>query len=82
MSSNFEISDLGKLTYYLGIEVDQHEGGITLKQDRYAKKILGETGMGECNAVHTHMDSNVKLSKGCEGKCIDEKDFRRSIGCL
>ena len=30
MSSRFEMSDLGKLAYYLGIEVDQHEGGITL----------------------------------------------------
>ena len=34
MSARFEMSDLGKLTYYLGIEVDQHAEGITLKQER------------------------------------------------
>ncbi|KAL1215284.1 Retrovirus-related Pol polyprotein from transposon TNT 1-94 [Cardamine amara subsp. amara] len=38
MSSKFEMSDLGKLTYYLGMEVCQHEGGITLNQERYALK--------------------------------------------
>lgn len=46
------MSDLGKLTYYLGIQVDQHEGGITLNQERYAKKIMEETGMKDCNLVH------------------------------
>lgn len=40
MSAKFEMSDLGKLTYYLGTEVDQHDEGITLRQERYAKKIL------------------------------------------
>jgi hypothetical protein len=40
MASEFEISDLGLLSYYLGIEVEQHEDFITLKQTGYAKKIL------------------------------------------
>lgn len=40
MARNFEMSDLGKLTYYLGIEVIQIEDGILLSQERYAKKIL------------------------------------------
>lgn len=42
MVLKFEMSDLGRLTYYLGIEVYQHEGGITLRQERYALKILEE----------------------------------------
>ena len=40
MSSNFEMSDLGLLTYYLGIEVCQEKEKITLRQSRYANKIL------------------------------------------
>lgn len=36
----FEMSDLGKLAYYLGIEVHQFDGGITLRQSRYAMKLL------------------------------------------
>jgi len=59
MSSKFEMSDLGKLTYYLGIEVCQHEEGITLTQHRYAKRILEEAGMLDCNLVHTRMESGL-----------------------
>ncbi|KAG7582462.1 GAG-pre-integrase domain [Arabidopsis suecica] len=82
MSEKFEMSDLGKLTYYLGIEVIQHESGIMLRQERYASKILAETKMEECNAVHIPMTANLKLSKAQEEKSIDEKEYRRNIGCL
>jgi len=82
MAKKFEMSDLGKLTYYLGIEVFQHEGGIMLKQERYANKILEETKMDDCNAVQIPMDANLKLSKAQEEKNIDEKEYRRNIGCL
>ena len=82
MSSKFEMSDLGKLTYYLGIEVCQHEHGITLNQERYAKKILSENKMDECNAVQIPMDQALRLSKASSEKNIDEKEYRRNIGCL
>ncbi|KAG7598928.1 Zinc finger CCHC-type [Arabidopsis suecica] len=82
MASKFEMSDLGLLTYYLGIEVLQHDKGIIMKQGRYAEKILEEARMRECNAVHIPMDSGLKLSKAEKEKNIDEKEFRRNIGCL
>ena len=63
MSSKFEMSDLGKLSYYLGIEVCQHEDGITLNQSRYATKILKNAGMIKCNPVHTPMELGSKFSK-------------------
>ena len=82
MSGRFEMSDLGKLTYYLGIEVDQHGEGITLKQERYAKKILEETKMQDCNMVHVPMDPSLKFSKAQGEKSVDEREYRRVIGCL
>ena len=82
MATKFEMSDLGLLTYYLGIEVLQHSDGIILKQERYAGKILEETKMNECNAVHIPMDSGLKLSKAQEEKDIDATEYRRIIGCL
>lgn len=82
MARCFEMRDLGKLTYYLGIEVHQHDEVITLKQDRYAAKILEECGMAGCNLSHITMDINVKLSKSVEEKGIDETKYRRSICCL
>ncbi|XP_013589203.1 PREDICTED: uncharacterized mitochondrial protein AtMg00810-like [Brassica oleracea var. oleracea] len=82
MSNKFEMSDLGKLTYYLGIEVCQHEQGITLNQERYAKKILSETKMDECNDVQIPMDQGLRLSKASNEKNIYEKEYRRNIGYM
>lgn len=82
MATKFEMSDLGMLTYYLGIEVCQGENGITLKQNRYALKILEETGMASCNPTHIPMEMNSSLSKASDEKRVDEKAYRRSIGCL
>ena len=50
MFGEFDMSDLGMLHYYLGIEVAQENGVITFKQSAYAKKILGKFRMLECNA--------------------------------
>lgn len=55
MALKFDMSDLGKLSYYLGIEVHQEEGRITLNQRRYALKLLEESGMKSCNMTHTPM---------------------------
>ena len=82
MSKVFEMSDLGLLTYYLGIEVLQHKDGITLKQKRYAIRILQETGMDECNSVYIPMDAGLVLSKAPEEASVDETEFRRNIGFL
>ena len=75
MSNNFEMSDLGLLTYFLGIEVCQEKGRITLSQERYAKKILCETGMEECNSVQTPMEFGLKLSRAEKEESIDAKDY-------
>ena len=63
MSTVFQMSDLGLLTYYLGIEVVQHEAGTTIHQGRYSTRILQETGMEECNSTHVPMDMGLVLSK-------------------
>ncbi|CAA7039007.1 unnamed protein product [Microthlaspi erraticum] len=82
MSSKFEMNDLGKLTYYLGIEVQQDKECITLSQKRYALKILEEAGMEDCNPVHTPMEAGLKLSKATEEKDIDATTYRKLVGCL
>jgi hypothetical protein len=45
MMIEFEMTDLGLLSYYLGIEVEQKEDHITMKQSGYAKKVLMQFGM-------------------------------------
>nr|GEW82790.1 zinc finger, CCHC-type [Tanacetum cinerariifolium] len=49
MEEKIEMSDLGLLAYYLGIEVTQTNDDISIKQSAYANKILKEAGMIDCN---------------------------------
>lgn len=56
MDKHFEMSDMGLLSYYLGIEVDQSKGVIELRQSAYAKRILEKAGMEDCNSTKFPMD--------------------------
>lgn len=61
------MSDLGLLSYYLGLEVHQSTEGITVGQSAYALKILEKDGMRECNPSQVPMDARLKLNKKSEG---------------
>ncbi|RVW16435.1 Retrovirus-related Pol polyprotein from transposon RE1 [Vitis vinifera] len=62
--THFQTKDLGKLKYFLGIEIAQSSSGVVLSQRKYALDILEETGMLDCKPVDTPMDPNVKLAPG------------------
>ncbi|KAD4586296.1 hypothetical protein E3N88_23897 [Mikania micrantha] len=82
MMKVFDMSDLGHLSYYLGIEVTQKQGGCVLKQSGYAKKILKFSGMTSCNPAKWPMDPKLKLTKDEQGECVDSTEYRRLIGSL
>ncbi|KAL8167487.1 hypothetical protein V2J09_008986 [Rumex salicifolius] len=63
MMQRFEMSDLGFLSYYLGIEVQQDRDEITLCQSNYARKILEKVGMVDCNIYPLPMEPSCKLNK-------------------
>jgi len=71
MKLMFRMSDLGLLTYYLGIEVELGRDAITLRQSSYAGKLLERSGMGECRACQTPMEEEVKLSKDSTAPLVD-----------
>jgi hypothetical protein len=80
MSSKFDMSDLGKLTYYLGIEVFQEGGNITIKQEAYARKILEETNMNGCNLTHVPIEPGLKLSKSEDEDDVQPTEYRKVVG--
>ncbi|KAG6471152.1 hypothetical protein ZIOFF_072253 [Zingiber officinale] len=82
MMTEFEISDLGLLSYYLGIEVEQQKSRISLRQSAYAKKILSQFKMANCNATKHPMEPKTQLHKDMEGTPVDATEYRRIIGCL
>ena len=78
----FNMSDLGLLSYYLGIEVKQNAEGITLSQAAYAVKILESVEMKNCNPCATPMEVRLKLSKKKDEEIVDPTTYRSIIGSL
>jgi hypothetical protein len=82
MMQHFKMSDLGLLSFYLGIEVRQSSDGITLNQAAYARKILVRSGMMNCNPCPLPMETRLKLSKMSSAKPTDATEYRSIVGCL
>ncbi|GJY24572.1 ribonuclease H-like domain, reverse transcriptase, RNA-dependent DNA polymerase [Tanacetum coccineum] len=82
MEEKFKMSDLGLLAYYLGIEVAQTDGDISIRQSAYANKILKEAGMIDCNETLIPMDPGTRLTKITEGTMVNSTEYRSLIGCL
>ncbi|RVX02576.1 Retrovirus-related Pol polyprotein from transposon TNT 1-94 [Vitis vinifera] len=78
--THFQTKDLGKLKYFLGIEIAQSSSGVVLSQMKYALDILEKTGMLNCKPIDTPMDPNVKLVPG-QGELLgDPGRYRRLVG--
>ena len=63
----FEMTDMGHLRYYLGIEVTQHPKYLFLSQKKYVGELLNKFCMTECNPISTPMEPKMKLTSS-EGK--------------
>jgi hypothetical protein len=62
LSSEFSTKDLDPLSYFLGISVTRHSGGIFLSQHKYAGEIIEQVAMSSCKPVSTLVDTKAKLS--------------------
>jgi len=82
MMLEFEMSDLGKMKHFLGIEVKQSDGGIFICQRRYAREVLARFGMDESNAVKNPIVPGTKLTKDENGEKVDETMFKQLVGSL
>jgi hypothetical protein len=71
MASEFEMSDLGRLSFYLGIEVEQDTDCITIKQTCYAKKVLSRFGMENCNSSKIPISPGTVLHDDKDGRPVD-----------
>lgn len=82
MSTHFDMSDLGKLSYYLGIEVQEGNGFIKLKQTAYAKRILEKAGLSDCNPTRYPMDPKLVITKAKERRAGNPTEFKSLVGGL
>jgi hypothetical protein len=80
MNATFQMSDLGSLSFYLGIEVHQDDSGITLRQIAYAKHVVELAGLTDCNPTLTPMEEKLKLSRDNTTKEVDATQYQRLVG--
>nr|XP_016446370.1 PREDICTED: uncharacterized mitochondrial protein AtMg00810-like [Nicotiana tabacum] len=76
LAHEFEIKDLGKLQYFLGIEVARSKRGIFISQRKYILDLLKETDMIGCRPAESPVESNHKLQSGV-GESIDKESYQR-----
>ena len=82
MLSEFEMSMLGELNFFLGLHISQLNDGIFISQSKYIKKMLKKFGMEECNPISTPMITGCKLRKEDESKEVDQKLYRSMISIM
>ncbi|XP_066320028.1 uncharacterized mitochondrial protein AtMg00810-like [Miscanthus floridulus] len=82
MASRFRMSDLGTLSYYLGIEARQRKEALTLGQSAYASKLLERSGMAEYKPCVTPMEERLKLTKTNTAAKVDATLYQSIIDGL
>ncbi|CAA7044030.1 unnamed protein product [Microthlaspi erraticum] len=82
LSEYFHMKDLGKLKYFLGIEVARNADGFFLSQRKYALDILAESGLLASKPALTPMELNHKLSLATGEPLADPQRYRRLVGRL
>ncbi|GJV24988.1 retrovirus-related pol polyprotein from transposon TNT 1-94 [Tanacetum coccineum] len=82
MHSRFEMSLMGEMKFFLGLQIHQSPRGIFINQAKYALEILKKHGMDKCDSVGTPMATKPKLDADLSGKLVDQTDYRSKIGSL
>ncbi|XP_019059480.1 PREDICTED: uncharacterized protein LOC109117159 [Tarenaya hassleriana] len=82
LMSLFEMSDLGQVSFFLGIEINQSKGEIILCQRKYLSEILKKFKFDGCKSVRTPMNMKEKLVIEETKEEVDERNYRSLVGCL
>ena len=82
MQAEFEMTMIGELTHFLGLQIRQQDSGVFLSQSKYAKNLVKKFGLKFASSVRTPMSPNVKLTIDLLGKSIDPSLYRSMIGSL
>ena len=82
MQAEFEMSMIGELTHFFGLQIHQQDSSIFLSQSKYAKNLVKKFGLESASSVRTPMSPNVKLTVDLLGKSVDLSLYRSMIGIL
>nr|GEW18048.1 retrovirus-related Pol polyprotein from transposon TNT 1-94 [Tanacetum cinerariifolium] len=82
MCSKFKMSMMGKISFFLGLQISQSSRGIFINQSKYDLESIKKYGFEFCNPVDTPMVEKSKLDKDKEGKFVDPSHYCDSLVAL
>ncbi|GJS92994.1 retrovirus-related pol polyprotein from transposon TNT 1-94 [Tanacetum coccineum] len=81
MHNKFDMSMMGELKFFLGIQIHQSPRGIFINQAKYAQEILKKHGMTSCDSIGTPM-ATKHLDADLSGTPVDQTKYRSMVGAL
>ncbi|GJT96496.1 retrovirus-related pol polyprotein from transposon TNT 1-94 [Tanacetum coccineum] len=82
MHKKFQMSSMGELTFFLGLQVTKKDDGIFISQDKYVDEILKKFGFSTVKIASTPMETSKPLLKDAEAEDVDVHLYRSMIGSL
>ncbi|GJV12175.1 retrovirus-related pol polyprotein from transposon TNT 1-94 [Tanacetum coccineum] len=81
MKDNFEMSMMGEMKFFLGLQVHQSPRGIFINQSQYTLELLKKHGMDGCDSISTPM-ATARIDADLQGTLTDQTKYRSMIGEL
>ncbi|GJZ71766.1 retrovirus-related pol polyprotein from transposon TNT 1-94 [Tanacetum coccineum] len=82
MHEEFQMSMMGELNFFLGLQIKQMEDGIFFNQSKYIKEMLKKFGLEDSKPTKTPMSTEIKVTKEDEADSLDSSKYRGVIGSL
>ncbi|GJS77764.1 putative ribonuclease H-like domain-containing protein, partial [Tanacetum coccineum] len=82
MHDKFQMSSIGEISFFLGLQVKQKSDGIFISQDKYVAEILKKFDFASVKTTSTPMETNKALIKNKEAEDVDVRLYRSMIGSL
>jgi hypothetical protein len=82
MENELQMSMMGELTFFLGIQVKQMKLGTVVHHAKYTKDLMKKFNMAELKPMLTPMSTGTVLDLDENGEAVDQREYRRMIGSL
>jgi transketolase len=82
MESEFQMSMMGELTFFLGIQLKQTKQGTFMHQSKYMKGLMKKFNMAELKPVSTLISSTASLGLDEDGEAMDQREYMSMIDSL
>jgi transposase InsO family protein len=82
MSKEFEMSMMGELTFFLGLQIKQTQEGTFVHQGKYTIDVLKKFDMADAKPISTPIPTSAALDADEDGESVDQKEYRSMIGSL